>query len=453
VLGGALGSSLGGSLKLQPKYRKILVGCGAASGIAAAFNAPFAGAFFALEEVLGSFSIGAFSPVIISSVVGALTVRSVLGEHPAFHIPGAGDAHDFLSALLYPFLGLACGLASALYVRMYLGTPKLIQKLRARFHNPDWVTPVLGGALTGVLVALTGGLIGGNGHLAIPSEVFGVGGLAWYLLIGMAIAKMAATSLTLASGGSGGVFTPTLFIGAALGGGIGRLAASIVPGHIVLVHAWAIVGMAGLVAGATRAPLTAIFIVFEMTNDATYIVPLMIVAVIAFVTAKRFAPYGLYDGWLAGRGEYLWHGVDRAVMDHMRVRDALDRNVERVSPSAGLTELLSVASRAQHGVIPVVELDGTLVGVIGHHTLREAAVRRSDFGALVVAADLIDTGSDTRGSLAPEQSLRSALRLMNARALDALPVAVQAEGQPRFVGLLSRADVLNAYEKELSHSV
>jgi CIC family chloride channel protein len=441
VLGAALGSILGRGLGFPPRNVKILVGCGAAAGIAGAFNAPFAGAFFALEEVLGSFSVGAFSPVVIASVVGALTVRPFLGNHPAFHIPPAGDVHPISSALLYPVLGLACGMASALFARMHLAMPGLVR----RAPGPAWAKAMLSGAAVGCVVALSSGYLDGNGHLAIPGAVFG--GLAWYLLIGLSLAKMLATSLTLGGGGSGGVFTPTLFIGAALGGGVGRLVNEVLPGSLVHPHAWALVGMAGLMAGATRAPLTAIFMVFEMTDDYSYVVPLMIVSVVAYATARRFSPHGLYDGWLVAQGEHLAHGADRALMERLHVRDAVDTRVESVPPGATLAQLAAVVARTRQSVIPVVDEGGALAGIVTHHGLRDALLEKEDLADLLVAADLAEPVQPLR----PWQSLRSAMAAMNARAIDALPVT-DDDGE-ECIGLVSRADVLAVYERELEHQV
>jgi chloride channel protein, CIC family len=446
VLGATVGSALGKRLRFQPRHLKILVGCGAAAGIAGAFNAPFAGAFFALEEVLGSFSVGAFSPVVIASVVGALTVRPLMGDEQIFHVPSLTDPHPARSALLYPILGLICGMVSALYSRAYLAAPGW----SARIPGPEWVRPLVGGAAVGLIVLLTGGLLAGNGHLALPQHLFGE--LAWYVLIGVALAKIAATVITLGFGGSGGVFTPTLVIGAALGGGLGALGEQVVPGHIVHAGAWALVGMAGMVAGATRAPLTAIFIVFEMTDDYSFVVPIMIVAVVAYTTAKRFAPHGLYDGWLAAKGEHIAHGVDQSVMDSLHVRDALDDDVLPVGPDATIDRLVSAAAATRHGVIAVVEENGALVGVISHHTLREALIGRGDLASVLVAEDLVEAADPLRLG----QTLRESLAAMNARGLDALPVVrapAAGEDAPRFAGLLSRAVILEAYERALTSAV
>jgi CIC family chloride channel protein len=380
--------------------------------------------------------------VVIASVVGALTVRPFLGGHPIFESRMPASARP-LEMLMYPILGVACGLVSALYSRAYLGA----NAVSARMPGPRWIWPLAAGAATGLIVIASRGLLAGNGHLAIPESVFG--GLAWYALLAVAGAKILATVITLGFGGSGGVFTPTLFIGAALGGGLGVLGAEIIPGNLIHPHGWAFVGMAGMVAGATRAPLTAIFMVFEMTDDYTYVVPLMIVAVIAYTTARRFAPYGLYDGWLAARGEHLAHGADQSVMDHTHVADAVDASVQTVPSSATIDDLVAAAAATRHGVLAIVDSDGTLVGLVGHHTLREAILSRSDLNAVIVAADLAESAEP----LGPRDSLRRALTVMNARGLDALPVVETTSGGTRFVGLLSRHDVLVQYERRLARAV
>ncbi len=442
VVGAGVGSLIGQLLRLQQRRLKILVGCGAGAGIAAAFNAPFAGAFFALEEVLGSFSIGAFGPVVVASVAGALTIRPFLGSHPAFHIPLYGQIRPAAILLFYPLLGIVCGLWSALYTRTYFGTASLFQ----RFPGPQWVRPVTGGLLVGLIVYASGGLLVGNGHLAIPTPIFG--GIAWYLLLGIALAKSVATAVTLGSGGSGGVFTPTLFIGAALGGAMGRLAHLALPNFGLHPEAWALVGMAGLVAGANRAPITAIFMVFEMTNDYQLVPSLMIVSVIAFAVARRFAPYGLYDGWLERRGEHLAHGADRALMHRIRTAEALEANPVVVHPADTLADVIAAAGQTRHPTIPVIDLDGTLLGVITYDDLRQAMLDRGELAAVVVAADL----AQPTEVVLPSDSLADALRKMNARAIDVIPV-VQSESHPRLVGILSRADVLGAYERELMQEV
>jgi CIC family chloride channel protein len=441
VLGSSIGSAVGRALGFQPRRLKILVGCGAAAGISAAFNAPFAGAFFALEEVLGSFSIGAFSPVVIASVVAAIIVRPFLGSHPAFHIPPYGVIRPLAIVFFYPLLGIACGLASAFYSHLFFATTDVFQRIK-----PLWLRPLLGGLAVGLLAYFGGGLLTGTGHLAIPIEMFG--GITWYLLIGYALAKMLATSLTLSSGGSGGLFTPTLFVGAAFGGGIGVLAQRLLPHFGLHSEAWALVGMAGVIAGTLHAPITAIFMVFEMTNDYNIVPPLMIVSVISLATARRFAKHGLYDGWLARRGEHLAHGADRAIMHRLLVRDVMNAAPVCISPGSTLAEVVEASSESRLTTLPVVDGEGLLHGVITFEELRLALLDRGDLAPLLLATDLAES---TEIAL-PRDTVQTALAKLNARAADLLPI-VESEAHPILLGVLTREDVLAAYERELMHEV
>jgi CIC family chloride channel protein len=268
--------------------------------------------------------------------------------------------------------------------------------------------------------------------------------MVWYALVALSLAKVVATALTLGTGGSGGVFTPSLFIGAALGGGFGRLFAGIIPGHFIHAQAWALVGMGGVVAGATRAPLTAIFMVYELTNDPAYVVPLMIVAVISLLVAKRCSPYGLYDGWLVERGEQVAHGIDDALMHRLHVADAMDPKGARVLPSESVAALALAASGTPQDAVAVVEEDGTLVGLVSRRALR-TALHLSEAGTVLVAEDLAEPVTPLR----PDASLAEALRALNSSALDALPVA---DGG-MYAGLVGRSDILAVYERELEHAL
>lgn len=441
VLGAALGSRLGRLFKFQTRHLKILVGCGAAAGISGAFSAPFAGAFFALEEVLGSFSVGAFSPVVVASVVGSLTVRALLGEEAVIRVPPYAGVGPWDVLLLYPLLGIACGAVSAVYAKLYFRTAESFRTLR----GPEWVRPVLGGLLVGLLALTAVTVLTGDGHLRIPMDLLSQ--LPWYFLLGLVAVKIVMTAVTLGAGGAGGVFTPTLFVGAALGTGLGALIHAVAPSSAVDPVTWGLVGMAGLVAGATRAPITAIFMVFEITDDYGLVLPLMLVSVLAYASSRRMTPYGLYDGWLAVRGEHLAHGADRALMERIRVREAVDRRAITVAPDAPLAALVAATGRARLHALPVVDEDGSLFGVINYPDLREAMLDRGDLAGVLVAMDLAEPAETAD----PEQSLRDALRMMSAQSRDALPVVDPATS--RYLGMLSRADLLAAYERELLEEV
>ena len=435
VLGSTLGSFLGRSFRFDAQRVNVLVAAGAAGGISAAFNAPLAGAFFALEEVLGNFAVRAFPAVVVSSVVAAVVSRGVFGNHPAFPIPTEyGYSHAAEMLLFYPLLGVLAGLAAALFVRMYFGTEDAVRRLRV----PPWLLPVLGGATVGVLVYMSQGALVGYGHLAFRLEVFG--GMPFHVLALLALGKMLATSITLNTGGSGGVFTPSLFIGAATGGAFGVALSALFPGMALTPEAYALVGMGAVVAAATDAPLTGILIVFEMTNDYAIVLPLMLATVIATIVAKRIERDSLYSGWLRRRGEVLEHGASRDVLAGLSVADVFDRNPQIIEHSATVAELLAVLGRGEQTEFPVVDGAEHFVGIITVAHLGQLALERGDLTDVLIAADIAVPAE----TLSPRDSLLAAVRRMGVRGSASLPVVDPKTG--RLLGILARSHVLGVYE-------
>lgn len=296
VIGATLGSWLGRLFRFRAKRLRVLVACGAAAGISAAFNAPLAGAFFALEEILGTFAGGFFSPVVVSAVIAAVVARGVFGSGPAFPVPGElGALSGWEVALLLPALGVLCAIVGMLFVRTYFGVDAVVRSGRISPRFAPW----LGGAAVGILVYLTAGAVAGDTHIAAPLDLFGR--LPWWTLFALAGAKILATSITLNSGGSGGVFTPALFVGAATGGAFGSLAAQAFPTLGIDPTLYALAGMGAMVAGATGAPITGILLVFEMTHDFALVMPLMLGVVACRLVMRRYGTESLYSGWLRRR--------------------------------------------------------------------------------------------------------------------------------------------------------
>lgn len=296
VLGATLGSWLGRMFRFKADRLRVLVACGAAAGISAAFNAPLAGAFFALEEILGTFSGGFFSPVVVASVVAAVVARGIFGSGPAFPVPGElGALGKWEIFVLLPALGVVCALVGTLFVRTYFGVESTARAWRI---SSRWL-PWLGGALVGIIVYLTQGAVAGDGHMAAPLDLFGR--LPWWTLLGLALMKVLATSLTLNAGGSGGVFTPALFVGAATGGGFGALLALALPALGIDPALYALAGMGAMVASVTGAPITGILLVFEMTHDFELVMPLMLAVVACKTVMRRLERDSLYSGWLRRR--------------------------------------------------------------------------------------------------------------------------------------------------------
>lgn len=239
VVGGAgIGSWVARVFRTDSSVTRVLAGCGTAAAISAAFNAPLAGAFFALEEVLGAFSGASFSPVVVASVVSAVVARGLFGSAPAFPVPATLGAPDFLQVwVLLPVLGVVSALVSALYVRTYFAAENAARSPRV----PRGARPLIGGVIVGLLLFASQGALAGDIHLAAPLDLFGA--LPWWTLFALAVGKVLATSVTLNFGGSGGVFTPSLFIGAATGGAFGSLCAQLVPGHTIDPALYAVAGM------------------------------------------------------------------------------------------------------------------------------------------------------------------------------------------------------------------
>lgn len=441
VLGAAIGSWLGRTFRFAPSRVVVLVGCATGAAISAAFNAPLAGAFFALEEVVGTLAAGSFAPVVVSSVVAAVVSRAVFGNHPAFAIPQEyGYAHPSELALLYPLLGVVCGLIAALYVRSYFWAGDVEKKLRL----PDAAVPWLGGALVGLLVFASGGLLVGYGHMAIHADIFGR--MAWYGLLALALGKILATSITLNMGGSGGVFTPSLYIGAATGGAYGVALSRAFPMMGLHPEAYALVGMGAVVAGATDAPITGILLVFEMTNDYAIVLPLMLTVVICHTIARRLSPDSLYSGWLRRRGQSIEKGTDRDVLDGLHVADAYEAAPQVIDEAARVDELLAHLGQTRQLYFPVVDDSYSLVGVITVSELGQLARNSQQLGTLLLAGDIAQESE----VVSPGDTLLDTIRKMGVRGAESLPVVERHTN--RLLGLINRSHVLSLYERAVSAS-
>lgn len=439
VLGAALASFLGRAFRFDPARTKIMVAAGAAAGISAAFNAPLAGAFFALEEILGSLAVGAFPPVVVASVVAAVVSHSFLGNNPAFPIPESyGYALQRELLIFYPFLGVIAGLVGVFFVRVFFGTESLVGRLESR----RWTLAFLGGLLVGILVLLSKGLLVGHGHLAVHLDVFG--GMSWSSLALLAVGSIVATSITLNFGGSGGVFTPSLYIGAATGGAFGVALTGLFPDLGLRPEPYALVGMGAVVAASTSAPITGMLLVFEMTNDYNIVLPLMLATVIANLVARRLEPDSLYSGWLRRRGERLQHGADRDVLAGLRVADAFDPAPAVVGESAPLSQLLEHLGRGAFTDLPVVDEHRRLIGIIPIADLGRLAAEPGEKTARLVASEVAIPAE----TVAPGDTLLEAIRRMGVRGAPSIPVVDRATGH--LLGLVSRAHVLAVYERAVA---
>ncbi len=286
-IGSSLGSTVGQFFKVPSSRLKTLVGCGAAAGIAAAFNAPIAGALFAVEIILMDFAVAQFSPIVISSVMATVVSHSFEGRFAAFTVP----SYQYVSPYeigFYFVLGAISGIVSYLFIKVLYFSEDFFDD---KFKIPEYLKPITGGLAIGA-IALIFPQVMGVGYESINAALYGK--MVWYVALGLIFIKIIATSVTLGSGGSGGIFAPSLFMGAMLGAFFGYFVHTYFPDITAGPGAYALVAMGGLVAGTTRAPVTAIIIVFELTNDYNIILPLMVTVVISTILATKLSRESIY---------------------------------------------------------------------------------------------------------------------------------------------------------------
>jgi CIC family chloride channel protein len=333
---------------------------------------------------------------------------------------------------------VAAGVVGVLFVK----TLAACESAFDRIHTvPAVVRPVVGGLGVG-LIALVAPQVMGVGYDTIGSAL--VGGIAPTILLGLLAAKLVATSITLGSGGSGGVFAPSLFLGAALGGVVGHAAQGL-PFASASPGAYAVVGMGAVVAATTHAPITAILIIFELTGDYRVIVALMLSCILANVVARRLAKPSIYTVKLLRRGIDLEAGQEVNVLRRLRVRDVMRTDIDVVSRSASVADLERRIVESPHYEFFTVDGEGRLIGVISIDDLRRSLPHLQDAGTVVVAEDL---ASDVVLSVREDDTLDTAMRQFGKRTYEELPV-LPAGGGDVPVGLLNRQDVINAYNREI----
>ncbi|BAS25898.1 chloride channel protein [Limnochorda pilosa] len=433
-IGAGLGSSLGQVLRLSEARVRTLVACGAAAGIAATFNAPIAGAVFSLEVILGEFSVGAFSMVVLASATASVVAWALLGNQPAFLVP----PHELVSRgelAFYVVLGLLAALAARAFVDLLYRTEDFFERLPLR----GLLKPALGAAGFGLIGLLLPESLG-PGYPAIEAALHAE--LAPLLLLALLGAKMLSTSLTLGSGGSGGVFAPSLFTGAMLGGAFGHLVHGLYPTVTAQPGAYALVGMSAFFAGATQAPITAILILFEMTRDYRIIVPLMLAAVVSTMTANALSRATIYTTKLIRRGVTLKGGRDVAVLEQLTVNQVMSRPAHTVRAEQTVRELVARMQQLRHNGFPVVDRGGRLVGVVTLQDVRDTPLD----GRLDRQVREIMTPDPVVAY--PDDDLHAILDVLERRDVGRLPVVSRADGG-RVLGVITRSDVLRAYNRAL----
>jgi len=435
-IGSSLGSVLGQVVGLGAEDVKLLVAAGAAGAISATFNAPIAGVLFALEVVLGSFAARSFGLVVVASVSATAVAQAALGTQPAFRLVEQFRLVSDWELVLYPLLGLVTGFVALLYVYTVYGLEDGFE----RWSAPVWLKASTAGLILGLLGTFGSRQLFGIGHEGV--ELALAGGLGTGLMAGLIFMKIFATSVTLAGGGSGGIFAPALFIGAMTGGVFGRAADALLPTMTASPGAYALVGAAAVFGAAAHAPMTAIIILFEMTGNYRIILPLMLCVVLAQLIASRINPDSIYTIKLRRLGGMAGPRQETGTLDLLLVADAMSEEVPSVAPTLPLNELADRA-RQEHARSWVVMDEDGLRGIVAVTDLERAIVdgdlaeRRVD--------DIMTTALVT---CEPGETLRHAFQRFSDRDVYQIPV-VDPEEPGQVQGVLRRTEMMWAF-KELS---
>jgi len=492
-IGSALGSLAGQIFKLSTRHLTILVAAGAGAGISATFNAPLAGVMFASEIILGSFAVESLAPIVVACVLAQVVhvQASEAGWWPAFGELKYEFLGDWGQLPSYIIFGMLCGLVAVIFTKMLYRCEDLAaEKIRSW-----WQRALLLGLAVGV-IAVSYELVlpqvapTGDRQVTAPA-LYGVGyevvhralrmqnemkpvelkdpantkagqagepvneeialdksrmraQLFWFLPL--IFLKPFLTSLTLAGGGSGGIFAPSLFLGAALGTSFGLICNLLFPQFSANPGVYAIVGMGAVVAGTTQGLLSAILIVYEMTGDYRIILPIMIAAGLSSWVARYIDPESIYMKKLSRRGETLARGLDMQSLEHVRVRDVMIRNFPTVSYTDSVDQIMHVARANLHiESLPVMDAEDQLIGIIRAEDLHR--VLDAELAPHLVNAEDIVMKSPL--SVSPELNLLEAMRDFGSRDMETLPVETGKGASRRLVGLLLRADVLSRYRREM----
>ncbi|WP_371877541.1 chloride channel protein [Pyxidicoccus parkwayensis] len=425
--GAASGSALSRTLRLGPGQARLLVACGASAGMASAYNVPIGAALFGLEVLLGSFALEMFGPIVVSCVVATLVSRLLIADHPSYVIPHYALTHPRELALAIA-LGLVMGVASAIYVRGINALSDLLDRAAG------WLSaflPLVGMTVVGVVAVWLPQLMG-NGYDAVNAAL--LGHVPLQMLLILPLAKLVLTSLCAGAGVPGGLFTPSLFFGALLGGAFGVLAGHAIPGTAPS-GAYALLGMGAVLAGTTHASVSAVLIIFELTGDYPLVLPLMLSTVVAAAVSRRLEPESLYTSVLNRRNVRMPATVPQWLR-HEGARALLMPVHQRVSPSAPFQEVVAMLLELPAGEDLYVTDDqgryrGALVldalkGHLPDHSLLQATI----------AEDILDTRVSP---ITPDLSLAEVARRFSETALERLPVV---DSDYRLLGTISKRDVL-----------
>lgn len=436
-IGGSLGSTVGRVLRPSAERLRVLIACGSAAAVSATFQSPIAGVMFAQEIVLmGAAQMQSLSLLIVSSGTATVVSAMVAGEHGELHAPEFSFPLNH-ELLFYVLLGLMCGLLATFFIRSFYA----IKDWAVATAIPVRVLPLLAGLAMGIVIIFFP-QVRGSGYETMNAAFEGHMGGA--LLLSLAFLKIIMTGITLGLGGAGGVFAPSMFIGAVFGGGFAGLVNWVLPGTIAHTGAFALVGMGAFLAAATHAPMTAIFLLFELTHQHAVVLPIMITAITALIVARQVFPESIDHYELHRRGLDLNPESEANILRKLYVRGLVKKDFQAIPESMVLVEFMNYVTSSQHSHFPVVNEEGELVGLIGMAELRGVLLDR-DSWPFVTVSELAQLEIEP---VRLSDNLFDAMQAFTARGLELLPVVDDATGK-KVVGVLRLGDLQNFYQKRL----
>lgn len=451
--GASIGSNLGQLFKMSPRILMILVGCGAAAGIAGIFKAPIAGVLFTIEVLMLDLTTVSVMPLLISSVTAATLAYIFTGYDLEFFFV---QSEKFVMQRI-PFvilLGVLCGLVSLYFTRVM----NMMENFFKKKLTSQWKRGLIGGIILAGLIFLfpplygegyssINGLLGGEPSSIVDSSIFySDAGNNWFILffVGcIVLFKAFATSATNGGGGVGGTFAPSLYVGCMTGFFFAFLLNNFVPGLDLSIKNFALIGMAGVMSGVMHAPLMAIFLTAEMTGGYDLFLPLLIVSAISYGTIKLFEPFSIYTMRLAQRGELLTHHKDRAVLTLLKMDSVIEQDFMTVSPDMNLKQMVDVISKSNRNLFPVIDSNGTLLGIVLLDEIRNIMFRPDLYKRMYVRRFM----SAPPAKIEINESMERVMKIFDDTGAWNLPVVDRG----KYIGFVSKSKIFNSYRRVLRH--